>query len=140
MIPIPPPGNIIDLPNFSFLFTNLFLTFAVLKKLGYQMFAIVNIAGQQFKVTKDQTLYVHHLSNEEGANIEFSDVLLINDEGKVKIGTPNINGARVTATVLENLVKGDKVLVFKKKRRKGYRLFKGHRQQFSKIKIDTIQA
>ncbi len=104
------------------------------------MFAIVTIAGQQFKVTKNQTLYVHHLSNEDGANVEFSDVLLINDEGNVRVGTPNISGAKVTATIMENLVKGDKVIVFKKKRRKGYRLMKGHRQQFSKIKIEEISA
>ncbi len=104
------------------------------------MFAIVTIAGQQFKVTKNQTLYVHHLSNEEGASVEFSDVLLINNEGSVRVGTPNVSGAKVTATVVENLVKGDKVIVFKKKRRKGYRLMKGHRQQFSKIKINEIVA
>jgi large subunit ribosomal protein L21 len=104
------------------------------------MFAIVTIGGQQFKVTKNQTLYVHHLSNEDGANVEFSDVLLVNNEGNVRVGTPNVSGAKVTATVVESLVKGDKVIVFKKKRRKGYRLFKGHRQQFSKIKIDNITA
>ena len=104
------------------------------------MFAIVTIAGQQFKVTKNQTLYVHHLSNEEGANLEFSDVLLVNNEGSVRVGTPNVSGAKVTATIVESLVKGDKVIVFKKKRRKGYRLMKGHRQQFSKIKIDEILA
>ncbi len=104
------------------------------------MFAIVTIAGQQFKVTKNQTLYVHHLSNEDGANVEFSDVLLINNGGSVQVGTPNVSGAKVTATIVESLVKGDKVIVFKKKRRKGYRLFKGHRQQFSKIKIDEILA
>ncbi len=104
------------------------------------MFAIVTIAGQQFKVTKNQTLYVHHLSNEEGANLEFSDVLLVNNEGSVRVGTPNVSGAKVTATIVESLVKGDKVIVFKKKRRKGYRLMKGHRQQFSKIKINEIVA
>ena len=93
------------------------------------MFAIVTIAGQQFKVTKNQTLYVHHLSNGEGANLEFSDVLLVNNEGSVRVGTPNVSGAKVTATI-----------VFKKKRRKGYRLMKGHRQQFSKIKINDILA
>lgn len=104
------------------------------------MFAIVTIAGQQFKVTKNQTLYVHHLSNGEGANLEFSDVLLVNNEGSVRVGTPNVSGAKVTATIVESLVKGDKVIVFKKKRRKGYRLMKGHRQQFSKIKINDILA
>ena len=104
------------------------------------MFAIVTIAGQQFKVTKNQTLYVRHLSNGEGANLEFSDVLLVNNEGSVRVGTPNVSGAKVTATIVESLVKGDKVIVFKKKRRKGYRLMKGHRQQFSKIKINDILA
>ena len=79
-------------------------------------------------------------ANEEGASVEFSDVLLINNEGSVRVGTPNVSGAKVTATVVENLVKGDKVIVFKKKRRKGYRLMKGHRQQFSKIKINEIVA
>ena len=105
-----------------------------------KMFAIVTIAGQQFKVTKNQTLYVHHLSNGEGANLEFSDVLLVNNEGSVRVGTPNVSGAKATATIVESLVKGDKVIVFKKKRRKGYRLMKGHRQQFSKIKINDILA
>jgi large subunit ribosomal protein L21 len=104
------------------------------------MFAIVNIAGQQFKVTKDQTLYVHHLSNEGGSSLEFNEVLLLNNEGSVRVGTPTVSGAKVTATVIDNLVKGDKVIVFKKKRRKGYRLMKGHRQQFSKIQITGIEA
>ena len=102
------------------------------------MFAIVTIAGQQFKVTKNQTLYVHHLSNEEGASVEFSDVLLINNEGSVRVGTPNVSGAKVTATVVENLVKGDKVIVFKKKRRKGYQKKNGHRQSLTKIRINEI--
>jgi large subunit ribosomal protein L21 len=104
------------------------------------MFVIVNIAGQQFKVKQDQTLYVHHLPNENGASVEFGEVLLVNNEGTVRVGTPNVSGASVTATVLENMVKGDKVLVFKKKRRKGYRLLNGHRQQFSKIQITGINA
>ncbi len=104
------------------------------------MFAIVTIAGQQFKVQKDQTLFVHHLPEENGANLTFSDVLLVNNSGSVRVGTPTVSGAKVTATVVENLVKGDKVIVFKKKRRKGYRLMKGHRQQLSKIKINDIVA
>lgn len=102
------------------------------------MFAIVTIAGQQFKVTKNQTLYVHHLSNGEGANLEFSDVLLVNNEGSVRVGTPNVSGAKVTATIVESLVKGDKVIVFKKKRRKGYKVKNGFRASFTKVKIDAI--
>jgi large subunit ribosomal protein L21 len=100
------------------------------------MFAIVSIAGQQFKVTKGQSLFVHRLEANEGDKVTFSDVHLIEDEGTVTIGTPNI-AATVTATVLGEQ-KGDKVIVFKKKRRKGYRKKNGHRQQFTKIKIDSI--
>lgn len=103
------------------------------------MFAIVEIAGQQFKVEKDQTLYVHRLPNEEGASIELDKVLLLDNSGKVSLGNPTLNGAKVKAKVLSHM-KGDKVLVFKKKRRKGYRKLNGHRQQFSKIQIESIQA
>lgn len=103
------------------------------------MFAVVQIAGQQFKVEKDQTVYVHRLKHEEGASIELNDVLLVNNNGQIKIGTPTVAGAKVNATVLSHL-KGDKVLVFKKKRRKGYRKLNGHRQQYTKIKIDSITA
>lgn len=102
------------------------------------MFAIVDIAGQQFKVQKDQYLYVHHLPEASGSDIEFGKVLLVNNNGSVKVGTPTVSGAKVKAKVLENLVKGDKVIIFKKKRRKGYKLWRGHRQQFSKIQIQDI--
>jgi large subunit ribosomal protein L21 len=100
------------------------------------MFAIVKIAGQQFKVEEGQELFVHQLEAEAGDNIKFDDVLLTDIEGKVSVGTPVLN-ANVNATVLEH-VKGDKVIVFKKKRRKGYRRKNGHRQRFTKIKIDNI--
>ena len=102
------------------------------------MYAIVKIQGQQFKVKKDQKLYVHRLKEEEGAKLELKDVLLIDDEGKIKVGTPTVKGARVMAKVLQH-VKGDKVLVFKKKRRKGYQKLNGHRQQFSQILIEDIK-
>lgn len=103
------------------------------------MFAIVEIAGQQFKVEKDQTLYVHRLQQEAGASIELNDVLLLDNNGKVTIGSPKVDGASVQAKVLNHL-KGDKVIVFKKKRRKGYRKSNGHRQSFTKIQIESIKA
>lgn len=103
------------------------------------MFAIVEIAGQQFKVEKDQTLYVHRLPQEEGASIELNNVLLVDNNGKVSVGVPSVSGASVKAKVLTHL-KGDKVLVFKKKRRKGYRKLNGHRQYFTKIQIESIKA
>lgn len=103
------------------------------------MFAIVEIAGQQFKVEKDQTLYVHRLQQEEGASIELKDVLLVDNNGQVKVGLPKVDGASVKAKVLNHL-KGDKVIVFKKKRRKGYRKMNGHRQYFTKIQIESITA
>jgi large subunit ribosomal protein L21 len=101
------------------------------------MYAIVEIAGQQFKVEKDQKVYVHRLENAEGESLEFKTVLLVDNDGKVKVGTPKVRGARVTAKVLEH-IKGDKVLVFKKKRRKGYKKFNGHRQYLTKIQIEEI--
>lgn len=103
------------------------------------MFAIVTIAGQQFKVTEGQEIYVHQLDAEEGAKMNFDQVLLVDRDGKAEVGTPTVNGASVSATVLGH-VKGDKVIIFKKKRRKGYKLKKGHRQHFSKIKIEGIKA
>ena len=103
------------------------------------MFAIVEIAGQQFKVEKDQTLYVHRLQQEAGASIELNDVLLLDNNGNVTIGSPKVDGASVKAKVLNHL-KGDKVIVFKKKRRKGYRKSNGHRQSFTKIQIESINS
>jgi len=101
------------------------------------MYAIVEIAGQQFKVEKDQQIFVHRLDSKEGEKVTFDNVLLIETGGKVKVGSPNVSGAKVTAKVLEHL-KGDKVVVFKKKRRKGYRVKNGHRQYLSKIEIQKI--
>jgi large subunit ribosomal protein L21 len=104
------------------------------------MYVIVEIQGQQFKVEKDQKLYVHHLGGEEGAEVEFEKVLLSDKEGSVTVGAPLIEGAKVVAEIINPLVKGDKLLVFHKRRRKGYRKLNGHRQQFSQIVIKDIQA
>ncbi len=101
------------------------------------MYAIVDIAGQQFKVEKDSKIYVHRLAQEEGAAVEFEKVMLIDNDGTVQVGAPVVEGAKVTAKVLSH-VKGDKVIVFKKKRRKGYKKKNGHRQQFSQIQIEDI--
>ena len=103
------------------------------------MYAIVEIVGQQFKVSKDQKVYVHRLANEEGANVSFDRVLLIDNNGAITVGAPAINGASVEAKVLKH-VKGDKVIVFKKKRRKGYKVKNGHRQLFTQIVIENIVA
>jgi large subunit ribosomal protein L21 len=103
------------------------------------MFAIVEIAGQQFKVEKDQYLYVHRLQQEVGASIELDKVLLVNNNGSISVGLPTVSGATIQAKVLDHL-KGDKVIVFKKKRRKGYRKLNGHRQMFTKIQIEAIKA
>ncbi len=91
------------------------------------MFAIVEIAGQQFKVAKDQKVFVHRLAAEEGKKVSFDNVLMLSDGNKVTIGAPAIDGAQVGAKIIKHL-KGDKVIVFKKKRRKGYRVKNGHRQ------------
>lgn len=103
------------------------------------MIAIVNIAGQQFKVTEGQQIYVHQLEAEAGANVSFDQVMMVDDNGTCTVGTPVLTNARVNATVIEN-VKGDKVIVYKKKRRKGYEKKNGHRQSFTSIKIDSITA
>ena len=103
------------------------------------MYAIVEIAGQQFKVEKDRKVYVHRLAAEEGAQIEFDSVLLVDNDGQVKIGTPNVEGAKVTAKVLSHL-KGDKVIIFKKKRRKTFERKNGHRQYLTQIQIESINA
>jgi len=101
------------------------------------MYAIVEIAGQQFKVEKDQQLFVHRLEGKEGAKVSFDNVLLIDNKGKVNVGAPVITGANVSAKILEHL-KDDKVIVFKKKRRKGYKVKNGHRQYLTKIQIESI--
>jgi large subunit ribosomal protein L21 len=103
------------------------------------MYAIVEIAGQQFKVEKEKKVYVHRLPQDEGADVTFEKVLLIDNDGVISIGTPVVEGAKVAATVLKHL-KGDKVIVFKKKRRKGYKKKNGHRQFFSQIQITEILA
>ncbi len=102
------------------------------------MYAIVEMVGQQFKVAKDQKVFVHRLQGEEGSKVTFDNVLLL-DNGTVTIGAPTIEGAAVTAKILSHL-KGDKVIVFKKKRRKGYRKKNGHRQSFTEIQIESIVA
>jgi len=101
------------------------------------MYAIVDIAGQQFKVEKGQEIFVHRLAGEKGDHVDFEKVMLIDHEGKTVVGTPVIKGASVKATILEHL-KGDKIFVFKKKRRKGYKKFNGHRQYLSLLKIEDI--
>ena len=101
------------------------------------MYAIVEIAGQQFKVVKDQKVFVHRLQTEEGKQVAFDNVLLLSDGDKVTIGAPAIDGAQVGVKVLKHL-KGDKVIVFKKKRRKGYRVKNGHRQFLTEILIENI--
>ena len=103
------------------------------------MYAIVEIAGQQFKVAKDQKVFVHRLSEEEGANVAFDNVLLLGDGDNITVGAPAIEGAQVGAKILRHL-KGDKVIVFKKKRRKGYQKRNGHRQYLSEIIIESIAA
>ena len=103
------------------------------------MYAIVEIAGQQFKVSKDLKVYVHRLTNEEGSKVSFDKVLLLDDNGAITLGAPAIEGASVEAKVLQHL-KGDKVIIFKKKRRKGYKKRNGHRQYLTQIVIEGITA
>jgi large subunit ribosomal protein L21 len=101
------------------------------------MYAIVDIAGQQFKVEKDKKIFVHRLKAEEGESLSFDKVLLIDNDGSIKVGAPYIDGSAVKAKVLQHL-KGDKVIVFKKKRRKGYDKKNGHRQYLTQIQIEEI--
>ncbi len=103
------------------------------------MYAIVEIAGHQFKVSKDLKVYVNRLASEEGSKITFDKVLLLDDNGLITLGAPAIEGASVEAKVLQHL-KGDKVIVFKKKRRKGYKKRNGHRQYLTQIVIEGISA
>jgi len=102
------------------------------------MYAIVEIAGQQFKVEEGKKIFVHRLEAEEGNKIEFDKVLLIEDEGKIVIGEPTIKDTVVEGKILNNKVRGDKVIVFKKKRKKGYRVKNGHRQNFTQVEIISI--
>jgi large subunit ribosomal protein L21 len=103
------------------------------------MYAIVEIAGHQFKVEEKQKIFVNRLNAEEGSKMEFDRVLLVDNDGSVKVGTPTVEGAKVSATVLSHL-KGEKVIVFKKIRRKGYQKKNGHRQYLSQIQIESINA
>ena len=105
------------------------------------MYAIVEINGQQFKAEAGKKLFVQHLQNAEaGATVEFDRVLLVDNEGNITVGAPTVEGAKVVYEVVCALVKGDKVLVFHKKRRKGYRKLNGHRQQFSEVLIKEVVA
>ena len=100
------------------------------------MYAIVEINGQQFKAEAGQKLFVHHIQNaENGATVEFDKVLLVDKDGNVTVGAPTVDGAKVVCQIVSSLVKGDKVLVFHKKRRKGHRKLNCHRQQFTELKI-----
>ena len=102
------------------------------------MYAIVDIAAQQFKVEAGREIFVPRLAQANGEAVEFDKVLLLDNEGKVKVGSPYVKGAVVKATVLDDSVKADKVLVFKKIRRKGFQKLNGHRQKLTKIRIDEI--
>ena len=102
------------------------------------MYAIVDIAGQQFKVEAGNEIFVQRLPQAKGADVEFAKVLLLDNEGDVKVGAPYVEGAVVKATVLDDDAKADKVIVFKKIRRKGFQKLNGHRQKLSKIKINEI--
>ena len=101
------------------------------------MYAIVNIAGKQFKVAKDQYIYAPKLEGDAGTAVNFDKVLLVDDGGAINIGAPMLTGVSVSGKILEH-VKGNKVIVFKKKRRKGYVVKNGHRQQFTKVQIENI--
>lgn len=105
------------------------------------MYAIVEINGQQFKAEAGKKLFVQHLHEAEaGATVEFDKVLLVDNDGEVAVGVPTVEGAKVVCEVVTALVKGEKVLVFHKKRRKGYRKLNGHRQQFTELKIKEVVA
>ena len=105
------------------------------------MYVIAEIQGQQFKVEEGKKLYVHHIQNvEEKATVEVEKVLLVDNDGAVTVGTPTVEGAKVILEVVQPLVKGDKVLVFHKRRRKGYRKLRGHREQFTQVLVKSIVA
>ena len=105
------------------------------------MYVIVEINGQQFKAEQGKKLFVHHIQNaESGAVVEFDKVLLVDNDGAVKVGAPTVEGAKVVCEVVNPLVKGDKVIVFKMKRRKDYRKKNGHREQFTEIAIKEVIA
>ena len=122
-----------------FVIQNHSFTFAFPFEKKQRMYAIVDIAGSQFKVEKNKFVYTPLLKGEEGSGVDFKDVLLVDNDGKVKVGSPRVKGASVSGKILEH-VKGDKVIVFKKKRRKGYKVKNGHRQNFSKVLIEEIKG
>ncbi len=101
------------------------------------MYVIVDIAGQQFKVEQGQEVFVHRLEGEEGDKLEFDKVLLVDNDGKIKVGKPIVKGAKIDAKIVNHL-RADKVVVFKKKRRKGYQKSSGHRQDLTKVLIESI--
>ena len=105
------------------------------------MYAIVEINGQQFKVEQGMKLFVHHIKAvEAGKTVEFDKVLLVDKEGAVTVGAPTVDGAKVVVEVVNPLVKGDKIIVFKMKRRKGYRKRNGHRSQFTEVEVKQVIA
>ena len=105
------------------------------------MYVIAEIQGQQFKIEQGMKLFVHHIQDvEAGANVEFEKILLADKDGQVTVGAPTIDGAKVVCEVKTALVKGDKVIVFKKRRRKGYRKLNGHRQQFTELLVKEVVA
>ena len=105
------------------------------------MYAIVEIQGQQFKAEQGKKLFVHHIKDaEQGQTVEFEKVLLVDADGAVKVGAPTVDGAKVVCEVVNPLVKGDKVIVFKMKRRKDYRVRNGHREQFTEVVIKSVIA
>jgi large subunit ribosomal protein L21 len=101
------------------------------------MYAIVEIAGQQFKVEKHDEIFVHRLDGEEGKKVEFTDVLLVDNDGKISVGAPFVDGTKISGKIIEH-ARGDKVIIFKKKRRKSFQKQTGHRQDFTKILIENI--
>ncbi|MCK9342510.1 MAG: 50S ribosomal protein L21 [Massilibacteroides sp.] len=105
------------------------------------MYAIVEINGQQFKAEEGKKLYVHHIQEaEQGQAVEFDKVLLVDNDGEVRVGLPLVEGAKVVCEIIAPLIKGEKVLIFHKKRRKGSRKLNGHRQQFTQVLIKSIEA
>ena len=102
------------------------------------MYAIVEIQGQQFNVEAGKKLFVNRMVAEKGAVVEFDKVLLVDNEGKVKVGAPTVKGAKVVCEVLDNECRGEKILVFHKKRRKGYKKLNGHRQNFTQVEVKEI--
>lgn len=123
--------------QFGLFFAIILLTLQSVFEKHIQMYAIVEIAGKQFKVTQDQFVYAPLIGDEAGACVEFDKVLLLDQDGQVEVGTPTVSGAKVSGKIIGH-VRGDKVIVFKKKRRKGYKKKNGHRQHFTKVLIENI--